>query len=119
MAGEYILKQLNKRGGHASEYSDVVFGKVVSKKPLKIELSNTLILTEDFLTLGRNVTDHKEKISIVKDPTKIILNEDKTADETKDIEIMVKQHLEEGDAVAMIRKDGGQEFYVFEKLGDD
>lgn len=48
MAGEYLLKQFNKRGGHASEYSDVVFGKVVSKSPLKIEVSNTLILTEDF-----------------------------------------------------------------------
>ncbi|KRM69218.1 hypothetical protein FD06_GL000277 [Apilactobacillus ozensis DSM 23829 = JCM 17196] len=117
MAGEYLLKQFNKRGGHASEYSDVVFGKVVSKSPLKIEVSNTLILTEDFLTLGRNVTDHKEKISIVKDSDKMIIN--KPEDKTKDIEIMVKQHLEEGDAVAMIRKDGGQEFYVFEKLGDD
>nr|WP_252898291.1 DUF2577 family protein [Apilactobacillus ozensis] len=54
---------------------------------------------------------------MVKDSDKMIIN--KPEDKTKDIEIMVKQHLEEGDAVAMIRKDGGQEFYVFEKLGDD
>ncbi|MCL0330619.1 DUF2577 domain-containing protein [Apilactobacillus xinyiensis] len=117
MAGKWLIEQLNSKGGHESDYADVVFGKVVSKSPLKIQVSNTLILTEDFLTLSKNVTDHKEKIAITKDSDKMIIN--KPEDKDKDIEIIVKQHLEEGDGVAMIRKNGGQEFYVFEKLGDE
>lgn len=111
MAGEWLMEQVKARGGHQSDYADVVFGTVQSVKPLKIQISNQLILTDEFITLGRHVTKHKEKL----------IYHDWKGD--KDIErtetVGIDESLKTGDGVAMIRQDGGQQFYVFEKIADE
>lgn len=100
MAGEWIIKQMNKRGGHANEFADLEFGTVLSANPLKVQLSAQLILTEPFLIVGRNVTNHVETMTI---------------DGTKK-KITVNNALEDGDKIVMFRMDGGQKFYILEKL---
>lgn len=99
--GDWLLRNLQSKGGKPNEYSDLVFGQVTSTSPLKIQYSDTMVLTDDLVTLGRRVTKHKEKI------------------DGKDAE--VDGSLKTGDGVAMIRRDGGQSFYVLDKVaeGDD
>ncbi|MDB1102815.1 DUF2577 domain-containing protein [Lentilactobacillus parabuchneri] len=111
MAGEWLLGQVKARGGHQSDYADVVFGTVQSVKPLKVQISNQLILTDDFITLGRHVTKHKEKV------TYHDWKGEKDTERTETVEI--DESLKAGDGVAMIRQDGGQQFYVFEKVADE
>lgn len=115
-----MLEWWANRGGHDSEYSDIVFGTVVSESPLAIQISNQMTLTEAFLTLGSNVTRHKvwmkttgRKREDIKKPI-----EDGTP-AAKYTEYEVDGRLKVGDGVAMLRQDGGQQFYVFEKLGGD
>lgn len=103
MAGDWFLEQLNKRGGHINDYADLTYGTVIKASPLQIQLSDKITLTAPFLILGRNVVDHKE--SIILDGT------------TK--EITIKQALKADDKVAMLRLDGGQQFYILEKLSDE
>ena len=45
MAGELIIEMLKNRGGKDSDYADVVYGEVTSDKPLKVQLSNNMVLT--------------------------------------------------------------------------
>jgi hypothetical protein len=35
MAGEQLIKMLTERGGSDSEYSDVIYGRVISISPLR------------------------------------------------------------------------------------
>lgn len=111
MAGEWMLNQMSSRGGKPNEYADLVYGKVVSVSPLKIQLSNSMILTDNFLTLGLHVTKHKVKITY-KDRTD-------TSDNDRTEEVEVDESLKAGDGVVMIRSDGGQSFFILEKAGGD
>lgn len=103
MAGQWLLEQMKSRGGVDSDYSDILFGTVTSTSPLTVQASNNLPLTGSLLTLGRNVTDHDEKM-VIDGATKTIT---------------IKQGLKSGDGVAMIRGDGGQTFYIFEKVSEE
>ncbi|MDT7015136.1 DUF2577 domain-containing protein [Levilactobacillus namurensis] len=103
MAGEQLLDMMEARGGSDSDYSDIVFGTVVSEKPLKIQISNQMVLTDAFLNLSKAVTDHKVKV--------------KDGNDTKTVTVLGA--LKKGDGVTMIRQDGGQQFYVLEKIGGD
>ena len=111
MAGEFLLKMMNSRGGKPNEYADIVFGRVISTSPLQVQLANNMILPASLLTLGLHVTKHQVKLSY---PDRI--NEDK-----KDIQrtetVTVDESLQVGEGVAMIRSDGGQSFYILEKIG--
>lgn len=100
MAGEWLLRQIGARGGNKSDYSDVVYGTVVSVTPLQVQISNNMILTSSFLVTGRAVSDYTTTIRI----------------DDGEKEITVRNGLQSGDHVAMIRGDGGQTFYIFDKL---
>jgi hypothetical protein len=91
----FIATMLQARGGRPNEYADVVSGTVLSANPLKIQLSPKLILTSDFFTLSKRVTEYTVKVN----------GEDITIDES----------LQDGDTVIMIRQDGGQHFFVLER----
>ena len=103
MAGERLLDMMQARGGNDSDYSDIVFGTVVSENPLKVQISNQMVLTDAFLNLSRSVTDHKVRV--------------KDGGDTKTVTVLGA--LKKGDGVTMIRQDGGQQFYVLEKTGGD
>lgn len=103
MAGEVLWGMIHSRQGNDSEYSDIVFGTVVDDSPLKIQISNQMILTDTFLNLSEAVTDHKVKVKVDGD--------EKT--------VTILGALKKGDGVTMIRQDGGQQFYVLEKTGGD
>lgn len=107
MAGEQLLKLMKGRGGNDSDYSDIVFGTVINVSPLQIQISNQMVLTEAFLNLSRNVTDHKIRMR------------SENSDEDKWQTYIVLNALKKGDGVTMIRQDGGQQFYVLEKTGGD
>ena len=119
---------MTKRGGKPSDYSDVVYGTVIAK-PLKVQLSNNMVLTDDFIILGKHIGkfklqgnaimkgsadmtfhDHHDKANI----SKADLSFKKTS-----MYIEFDNSLEKGDKVTMIRLDGGQQFYLFERLGED
>lgn len=52
---EWLLSQINKQGGVDSDYADVLFGTVISANPLKIKISNELVLDRTFLALTATI----------------------------------------------------------------
>ena len=103
MAGEWLLEQLRKRGGSDSDYCDVVTGTVISVSPLRVQLSNEMVIGQEFITLGKNIGQQTITGTATFDG------------KTGKISIDIDNSLQEGDSVTMIRADGGQEFYLFER----
>jgi hypothetical protein len=93
----FLAAALATRGGKPNEYADVVSGKVLSAAPLKIQLNAKTILTSEFFTLSKHVTEYQLKIN----------GETVTVDES----------IQDGDEVIMIRQDGGQHFFILERVG--
>lgn len=116
MAGEQLLELINAKGGNDSDYSDIVYGKVISTDPLKIQTSNQMILSESFLVLGRQVTKHEERIRVLSHSDTIGEVSGNRPDVMETIEI--DGSLQIDDEVTMIRFDGGQQFYVLERRND-
>ena len=124
---------MTNRGGKPSDYSDVVYGTVISPKPLKVQLSNNMVLTNDFIILGKHIGKFKlQGNAIMKGSadmtfhghhdtaniSKADLSFKKTSKKTS-MYIEFDNSLEKGDKVTMIREDGGQQFYLFERIGED
>lgn len=129
MAGKRLYELMTKRGGKPSDYSDVVYGTVISPKPLKVQLSNNMVLTDDFIILGKHIGKFKlQGNAIMKGSADMTFHghHDKANISKADLSfkktsmyIEFDNSLEKGDKVTMIRLDGGQQFYLFERLGKD
>lgn len=129
MAGKRLYELMTKRGGKPSDYSDVVYGTVVSAKPLKVQLSNNMVLTDDFIVLGKHIGKFKlQGNAIIKGIAdmnfdgkegKATITKSELEFKKKKMYIEFDNSLEKGDKVTMIRLDGGQQFYLFERLGED
>lgn len=111
-----VIKQAAVESVQAGNPSDFVFGSVISPKPLKIQVNQKLILTEEFLVTTPNVIDHKIDISI---------------DEYTEYDSPGKSHkhrifgkktitvhnaLKAGDKVIMLSQQGGQRYVILDKI---
>ena len=104
MAGERIASLMLKAGKAAipnSEKTDLVYGQVISIKPLKIQLAreSKLILTESFLILSKLCKEMKVKTETGQ-------------------ELVLWSGLNVGDSVLMLRVLKGSKFIVLQKEGD-
>lgn len=122
MAGELLVKMLQQRDGKDSDYTDVVYGIVNSIKPLKVQLANNMIIDDNFIILGRHIGKFKlpgkAKIEVKAHSDQIGNVSGNRPTVSEDItfkEMEFDNSLKEGDKVTMIRMDGGQQFYLFER----
>lgn len=86
---------------------DYVTGTVTSVRPLKIKLSDGdgLELESDFLHLARNVTDYEMTVSITDEHGQ---QDMKT--------VSVHNALKKGEIVLILRKWGGQDYIVTDRV---
>ena len=129
MAGKRLYELIMQRGGKSSDYSDVVYGTVINTSPLKIQLSNNMVLTSDFIILGKHIGKFKlQGKAIMKGSADMTFHGHHEAADIKKANLEFKKKsmyiefdnpLEKGDKVTMIRLDGGQQFYLFERIGED
>lgn len=132
MAGERLFELLNSKGGKDSDYADVVYGTVIEVNPLKVQIANNLVITEDFIELGRHIgkfklqgkavlkgtmdmTFHSHNDTANIKETNLKFPEPKHESNDKQFYIEFDNSLEKNDKVTMIRCDGGQRFYLFER----
>ncbi len=102
---------------------NVVYGKVVSSSPLKINIDNKLILGNNQLVLTRNVTD------FYTDMTVDHLTENKSGGSGDSAFsshnhgyvgrkiFLIHNSLIVGDEVLLLRVQGGQKYVVIDRLG--
>ena len=112
MAGEQLIKMLTERGGSDSEYSDVVYGRVISTSPLRVQISNSMIIDDNFIVLGKHIGSFSMSGSLTTTEEK-----PKSEKTTKPATFTFDNSLKVVDKVTMIRADGCQQFYLFEREG--
>lgn len=109
----------------ASKPADMVFGKVISAKPLKIKVDQKLILTNKQLVLTRNVTEYEVEM----EPIPSHWTEERSggsgdaAFESHRHEYKGKKKfkvynaLKNGEEVILMRIAGGQKYIVLDRIG--
>lgn len=118
MVGEKVVSLMLRAGKEAtpnSEKTDLIYGKVVSTQPLKIQVANEpkLVLTETFLVLSELC---KEKT--IQIPQSTTTESAEHVHDTKPISITLWTGLQVGDSVVMLRVLKGSKFLVLQKEGN-
>ena len=108
-----VMKTAAMDAFNESKPCDVVTGVVESVNPIKIRLNQEIILGERQLALTEAVSDYNIEV-VLNHATEDALIHTHAITGTKTITI--KNGLEVGDSVLMIRKHGGQEFIVIAAL---
>ncbi len=125
MADENILGVLKKivlDVNEASKPVNVVFGTVTSESPLKIQVSQKLILNKNQLILTRNVTDYYVNMSVDhKTETKSGgSGASSFAAHTHDYKgtkkFLVHNKLKSGEKVLMVRMQEGQKYIIIDRV---
>lgn len=118
-----LIKQAALEVVANSKPCDVMIGIVAGESPLSIQLDQKITLTEEFLFLTRNVTDYSV-IMEVDHTTEAEMGgscsdhcKEHTHDYVGEKEFFVKNHLQEGEKVLLLRVAGGQKFVVWDRLG--
>ena len=122
-----LLEALKKNALDAYQQTNpaaVIYGVVISAKPVEIQVSTKLTLSEEFLILTRNVKKYKVKADAQYqgDGTIEIEGIDQTGLKeltAEEIEITVHNELEEGDKVILLQVQGGQEYVVLDKIMEE
>lgn len=106
----------------ATKPTSIVYGKVISISPLKINVEQKMTLTNAQLVLTRNVTDHKIHMTV----DHVTENRSGGSGDTSFAshnhtykgkkEFTVHNGLIIGDEVVMIRIQGGQKYIVLDRV---
>jgi predicted subunit of tRNA(5-methylaminomethyl-2-thiouridylate) methyltransferase len=114
------------------QLTNITIGTVTSIEPLEIETQQEQIFTQKVLILSKNVTDHEIEMSIeheTEEHTHAHIIEDTysgggvASDNTHLHEykgrkiFKVHKALEVGEKVILIKQQGGQKYYVIDRLG--
>ncbi len=95
------------------DFSDAVFGEVMSVFPVSIRLSDKLILNENQIVLSNRVVD--SVIEVTENPS-CPENPSNNLDFKKRKKYIVYNGLRVGESVIMIKAFGGQLYFVIDKM---
>lgn len=125
-----LIKKAAVEAVNASKPANMVFGKVISEKPLKIKVDQKLILTEAQLVLARDVTDYEIEMEPSLDEAPYFHLTEATAGGTEDAsfeshaheykgrkKFLVYNALKNGEEVILMQVSGGQKYIVIDRIG--
>ena len=98
------------------QLSDVIIGKVIKDNPLSIAINQKLLLDKDDLILTKAVIDWTEKIEINWVTSTESAPESHSHSLNGEYEIKHKNALRINDKVILIKKLGGQQYIVLDKM---
>lgn len=121
------FQDISRNTQEAGQPADYVFGTVVSEDPLKIQVEQKMVLSRAQLALCRSVTDYEAEVAI--DAAHGWRTEDAaggsgdssyeahghaiTAERKK---LRVLNALRKGEKVVMVKKKGGQQYLVLDRV---
>lgn len=95
-----LIKRVAMDAVDNHQMCDLRYGKVVSVSPLKVKITNQLTIPSSVLVVPEHLTDRDVSVTID--------GEVKT--------IMVHNTLNIGDNVALLRKQGGQSYFILDRI---
>lgn len=103
-----MMKQSALNAVDAAKPVTILFGRVVETAPLSIQTEQKLTLSGEQLILSRAVTDYECKAHINWEIPDGTLSGERV--------LKVKQALQVGDTVLLLRMQGGQRFVVLDRV---
>lgn len=125
-----IMKRTSMDAMHNAQMCDLRYGTVVSTNPLKIQVTNLLTLPKSLLVVPEHLTDYEIDVTIswnTEDDTHshAVAGAGAASSETHrhgvsgKKKMLVHGALKVGDKVALLRKQGGQSYFILDRLGGD
>lgn len=97
-----LMKRAALDAIESSQPTDLRIGTVVSVSPLKVKVSNQLILPSSILIVPQHLTDYNiDMVNVLDGDTKTML---------------VQGALKINDKVAMLRQQGGQSYFILDRI---
>lgn len=136
MAGEKLARWLNEAKGNPNEMADVVFGQVMSVKPLQVMVESRFLIDERFLVVSETlkkkevsftvptytvrtseipilpIRDNKVDVDATIQKRQMPTDIEKS---TQTITIEIFKDLKVGEKVSMIRGHSGQMYYLIDR----
>jgi len=95
-----LIKKISREERIAAKPADVTIGTVSSVSPLTIKIDQKLILPKEFITVPKSMTEYEMTLTI-----------DGTTQN-----VTIHNALKPGDKILLFRKNGGQQYIVFDRL---
>lgn len=117
-----LIRKVAQEAMNATKPMSVVYGKVISTAPLKINVEQKMTLTSPQLILTRNVTDYEVEMTVdhTTENRSGGSGEASFASHNHEYKGKKKFKVHNGlvvdDEVIMLQVPGGQKFVVFDKL---
>lgn len=96
-----------------AQMCDLRFGKVVSTSPLKVQITNQFTIPSSLLIVPERLTNHTVSVKM-NWSTDSKENHSHVIDGTKTLTI--NNALKVGDKVALLRKQGGQSYFILDRI---
>lgn len=108
-----IIKRASLDAEDNRQPCDLRFGTVISVNPLKVQVTNQFTLPQSLLIVPEHLTDHMVTVTV--DIKTSIENEHAHMVEGKKI-MTIHNALKTGDKVALLKKRGGQSYYILDRI---
>lgn len=132
-----IMKRASLDAMGNAQICDLRYGKVVSTSPLKVQITNQFTIPNSLLVVPQHLTDYKVECTI-KQPSQNISGTTEKSSELANESEPISQHthtfdaktdekvsrstvtihnsLKIGDKVALLRKQGGQSYFILDRI---
>ena len=117
-----IMKRAALDATDNAQMCDLRFGKVVSTKPLKVQVTNLFTIPEALLVVPEHLTDHSVTVTVNWNTVSesggsgdsAFASHSHGINGTKTMTI--HGALKTGDKVALLRKQGGQSYFILDRI---
>lgn len=114
-----VIKKMALDAVEANKPMELVLGTVISTNPIKVSLSQLLIISENFILNPEGLAGQELTISL--DEQTILFKDDE--DELKeytimpqDLKIKIKSQIKQDDKIFLLRLQGGQKYFILGPL---
>ena len=117
-----IMKRAALDATDNAQMCDLRYGKVVSTKPLKVQVTNLFTIPESLLIVPESLTDRVVSVSINWNTESKSGGSDENsfASHNHDVSgtksMTIQGALKVGDKVALLRKQGGQSYFILDRI---
>lgn len=122
-----IMKMASMDAMENKQMCDLRFGTVISVAPLKVQITNQLTIPESLLIVPQHLTDYSvdciftrtaklttgETLESNGHTHKLEIQTDEGQESTS---FIIQNALKIGDKVALLRKQGGQSFFILDRI---
>ncbi|WP_300855434.1 DUF2577 domain-containing protein [uncultured Clostridium sp.] len=112
-----IIKKVVQQGIEGSSLTSLMEGEVVSSSPLKVKIkkNSKLIIPSELLVVPENLKDRTIKVSL-SSPYVSTSSENFNNFNANNASMTINNSLKTGDKVMLISFEGGQKYYILDRI---